>query len=69
MVDAAHQRRGYGEAAMKQIIAEIAEEPGGNEILICYHRPNEAARRLYARLGFVEQDVDASGKVTALLRR
>jgi diamine N-acetyltransferase len=68
MIDAAHQGRGYGCEAMRQIIAEIARQPAGDEILICYHDANEAARRLYARLGFVEQDVDDSGKVTALLR-
>ncbi len=69
MIDAAHQRKGYGEAAMKQIIAEIAKEPDGEEILICYHDPNEDARRLYVRLGFIEQEIDASGRITALLRR
>jgi len=44
MIDAAHQRRGYGEATMMKIIAEIAEEADGNEILICYHEPNVGAR-------------------------
>lgn len=69
MIDAAHQRKGYGEAAMRQIIDEIAQEPDGNEILICYHDPNQAARKLYAHLGFVEQEMDAAGKVTALLQK
>ena len=67
MIDKTHQSQGYGESAMQQIIRQIAREPGGNEILICYQNDNQVARRLYAKLGFVEQEIDVDGKVTALL--
>ena len=67
MIDQAYQCQGYGESAMREIIRQIAEEPGGNEILICYQNNNQVARRLYAKLGFVEQEIDEGGKVTALL--
>ena len=60
-------RQVYGEGAMREIIAQISKEPDGNEILICYQDGNQVARRLYAKLGFIEQEIDTSGKVTALL--
>lgn len=66
MVDAAHQHCGYGRAAMMQIISEIERYPDGDEIIICYRNHNDVARKLYASLGFTEQNVDEFGKVTAL---
>jgi len=68
MIDKSHQGKGYGESAMRDIIEQTANESDGDEILICYQDSNQAARRLYAKLGFVEQEVDSSGKVTALLK-
>ena len=68
MIDKSYQGKGYGECAMKEIIEQISKETDGNEILICYQDNNEAARRLYAKLGFVEQEIDVEGKVTALLK-
>ena len=68
MIDKSYQCKGYGENAMKAIIEQISNETDGNEILICYQDGNEVARRLYAKLGFVEQEIDVEGKVTALLK-
>ena len=68
MIDKTYQRQGDGESAMQEMIRQIGEEPGGNEILICYQNDNQVARRLYAKLGFVEQEIDVDGKVTPLLR-
>ena len=67
MIDQAYQRQGYGESAMREMIRQIAAEPEGKEILICYQNDNQVARKLYAKLGFVEQEIDDGGKVTALL--
>lgn len=69
MIDKSHQRKGYGESAMREIIKQIAKEPGGNEILICYQNNNHVARTLYSKLGFIEQEIDFTGKVAALLKR
>ncbi len=66
MIDKSHQRQGYGKSAISAIIARIAQEPDGHEILISYQNDNEIARRLYAKLGFIEQEIDPEGKVTAL---
>jgi diamine N-acetyltransferase len=68
MIDKSHQGRGYGEYAMREIIAQISKERDGNELLICYQDANQVARRLYAKLGFIEQEIDVEGKVTARLR-
>ena len=67
MIDKSYQHNGYGKAAMQVIIEKIAQEPDGREILICYQNDNEVARKLYTQLGFVELEIDAVGKVTALL--
>ena len=67
MIDQSHQQKGYGKAAMKEIIKTISEESGCSDILICYQDSNQVARRLYASLGFVEQQISADGKVTAVL--
>lgn len=67
MVGAGYQGRGYGTAAMRQVMREVSSRPDGREILVCYQNANEVARTLYARLGFVEQSAQAA-KVTALWR-
>ncbi|WP_420643023.1 GNAT family N-acetyltransferase [Candidatus Leptofilum sp.] len=69
MIDKSHQNQGYGKSAMKAIIKQISKELNGNEVLICYQITNSVARTLYANLGFVEQDIDPDGKVTALLKQ
>jgi diamine N-acetyltransferase len=68
MIDQSHQRQGYGESAMKEIIGEISRAKDGEEVLICYHDRNDVARRLYTKLGFVEQEIDPDGRVTARLK-
>jgi diamine N-acetyltransferase len=66
MIDRAYQGRGYGRAAIEQVIARLAAQPGCDEILISYKPGNDAARQLYASLSFVEQKVDED-RVTACL--
>jgi diamine N-acetyltransferase len=66
MIDHTYQGRGYGRAAMQQMIARLAARHGCDEILISYRPENDAARQLYASLGFVEQKV-SEDKVTACL--
>jgi len=66
MIDYVHQRKGYGRAAMEQVIDRLSAQPDCDQILIAYQTDNNAARRLYASLGFIEETVD-DGKVTACL--
>ena len=66
MIDQAHQGKGYGRAAMEQVTERLRAQPGCSEILIAYQTTNDAARQLYASLGFIEETV-SDGKVTACL--
>ena len=66
MIDHAHQGKGYGRAAMEQVIERLRGRPDCREILIAYKVENYAARRLYDSLGFVKETVD-DGKATARL--
>jgi hypothetical protein len=52
---------------MEVIIEQISTEPDGDEILISYHDDNQLARKLYTKLGFVEQQTNEAGKITAML--
>ncbi len=67
MVDAAHQQKGYGRAAMEQLITRLRERQDCKEIDISYEPENHVAQRLYASLGFRETGEIDDGEVVALL--
>lgn len=52
MVDAAYQGRGYGRAAMKEVIRQLKQKPDCREIKISFVPENVAAEKLYLGLGF-----------------
>lgn len=54
MIDASHQGKGYGRAAMHLMLEHLKTISGAPRIAISYLPENEAARHLYASLGFVE---------------
>ena len=62
MIDAQHQRRGFGRRAMELTIERIREE-GGITIYLSFRPENKAARRLYEGLGFVQHEIEADGEV------
>jgi diamine N-acetyltransferase len=64
MIAAEHQGRGYGRLATEVLIALMVME-GCKEILVGYADDNEVARRLYQRLGFVEQGLDEEGDMVS----
>lgn len=66
MIDAAQQGKGYGRAAMMQLIAEMRRQPDCDEIWIAYQADNQTARQLYNSLGFLEQNKQ-SGSIVAKL--
>lgn len=68
MIDARHQRRGYGRAAMQILLEQFRGEGRLREILISYEPHNEVARRLYASLGFVETGEIYEGEAVARLK-
>ncbi len=66
MIDARYQGKGYGYAAIRRIIEEIAGRPDrSGKARIGYHPDNEAARHVYAKAGFVEEGVAAWGEMIA----
>ena len=67
MIDFNHQGRGYGEAAMRLIIERISECSDATDISLVYRDDNYAARKLYKKLGFVDQGVNEFGKRVAKL--
>lgn len=56
MVDAGHQRKGYGRAAMERALDYIRAKPFGpsDRVLLTVSPDNAAACRLYRGLGFTE---------------
>ena len=56
MIDSAFQGKGYGKRALQEVLKYIATKPFGNSrtVLITCNPHNEAAYRLYRRIGFTE---------------
>jgi diamine N-acetyltransferase len=52
MVDQQYQGRGYGRAAMEEIIRQLASTPDCREVFASYKPDNHVADRLYRGLGF-----------------
>lgn len=55
MIDHRQQGRGYGRAAMQQVLALLTAIPTCRTIWIGYLPDNDLARHFYASLGFEEQ--------------
>ena len=70
MIDARFQGRGYGRAAMREILAWIGRAPCGPAALcwLSYAPENEAARALYGSFGFRENGERDGDEVIAVLR-
>ncbi|WP_217576302.1 GNAT family N-acetyltransferase [Mesorhizobium sp. GbtcB19] len=67
MIDRREQGKGLGRAAVAKALEEIARLSHVRRVLICYEPENEAARRLYAGFGFVEQGLDQDDEMIAVL--
>jgi diamine N-acetyltransferase len=65
MIDRASQGRGYGKAALREVLVEIRSLGHIRHVSICYEPQNEAARQLYRTAGFVEQGLDEDGEMIA----
>ncbi|MEN0062146.1 MAG: GNAT family N-acetyltransferase [Myxococcota bacterium] len=59
MVAADQQGKGYGRAAMREVVRQLKAVPQVRRIATSYHRNNAVAQALYASLGFTRKlDVD-----------
>lgn len=68
MIAADYQGRGYGRQTLELVLREICTVPGARQIHIYYWPGNDAAKRFYASLGFVELAIDAeSGDMDAVV--
>lgn len=62
MIDERYQGRGYGRAALEQVIARIRQEPGCDKIIVSIKPDNTVARTLYRSVGFVETGQQIGGE-------
>ena len=67
MIDAQHQGRGYGTAALPVLIDLMLERHDCGEIFLGYAPENAVAERLYARMGFVPTGEVEGGEIEARL--
>ena len=67
MIDAQHQGKGYGTAALPVLIDLMVERHGCVEIFLDYSPGNDVAERLYARMGFVPTGEVEGGEIEARL--
>ncbi|TPN43713.1 GNAT family N-acetyltransferase [Mesorhizobium sp. B1-1-9] len=67
MIDRSSQGKGYGKAALREVLGEIRGLGHVRHVSICYEPENEAARRLYRAAGFVEEGLDEDGEMIAEL--
>ena len=67
MIDRREQGKGLGRAAVAKVLEEIAGLGRIRSVSICYEPQNEAARSLYASLGFVETGLDEDDEMIAVL--
>lgn len=63
MIDQHQQGKGYGRAALAQLLALFRAYPQAKEVAISYNTGNDAARQLYASCGFIELGPDDAGGV------
>lgn len=57
-IDKRYQGRGLGEKAARMVLTRMREDGKYRKVLLCYIDGNNAAKRLYQKLGFAETDQD-----------
>jgi diamine N-acetyltransferase len=61
MLGRQHQRQGFGRQAMRALIHQMSQLPGGQAIILNFLPENFGARRLYESLGFVVYEQNEHG--------
>jgi diamine N-acetyltransferase len=67
MVAAEHQGRGYGRAAMKEVIERLQSTPGCRWIRTSFEPTNAVAEALYESLGFRRTGEVTDGEIVTVL--
>ena len=73
MIDESQQGKGYGKAALIQIVKRLLKENNDCEIQVCYNPEKPDLKKFYSSVGFKEQGVIPSkrsekGKMLATLK-
>jgi diamine N-acetyltransferase len=68
MVDERFQAKGYGRAAMSEVVGRLRAVPELDDIQTSYHPENRVAAALYADLGFEETGELVDGEVVVRIR-
>ena len=63
MIDQHQQGKGYGRAALAQLLALFYAYPQATEVAVSYNVGNQVARQLYLRGGFIELGSDDAGGI------
>lgn len=69
LIDRAHQGKGYGRAAVKEVIERMRQIPDCKEITLEYSLQNRAAQHLYTSLGFEPVGSARYGEIEEVVTR
>jgi diamine N-acetyltransferase len=74
MIDENHQGKGYGTAALKQIVTKMFANSKSDEIQVCYNPHKQELTDFYAAVGFEEKELvpctrRPEGKMLAVLKQ
>lgn len=67
MIDAAHQGKGYGRAAMELVHEYVRTRPGGDRIYLSYVPAEGGPEPFYKGLGYVDTGTEHGGELEAVL--
>ena len=68
MIDKNQQGKGYGRAAMEEVVRRLRETPDCREVALSIEPENEVAQRLYESLGFKKTGEVAQGEEVMRLK-
>src|SRR5687768_15374034 len=68
MIDKSRQGKGYGRAAVEEVIRRLRAEPGCRQVALSIIPENRAAQALYESLGFEKTGEVSHGEEVMLLR-
>jgi len=64
MIDRAHQRQGYGRAALREVIRRLWLHPEVEMIITSHRHDNAVVAKLFGSLGFVPWEIEDTFPVT-----
>jgi len=68
MIDQEHQKKGYGRAAMRCVLARLLPDKDHDKVYISFVPDNAGAQKLYEQLGFVPDGRVIDGEIVYCLQ-